>query len=99
MVRLAPSARNLQPWRVVKQGNRFHFFMQRYKGYRELVVPFITGIADLQRVDMGIAMAHFDGSLKETGLSGRWDVLDSGIKPINDLMEYSFSFTQDGSAC
>jgi hypothetical protein len=79
MVRLAPSARNLQPWRIVKQGKEFHFFMQRYKGYHELVIPFITGIADLQRVDMGIALAHFDCAVKDAGLPGRWDVLKPGL--------------------
>jgi hypothetical protein len=98
MVRLAPSARNLQPWRIVKKGEKYHFFMQRYKGYRELVVPFITGIADLQRVDMGIAMAHFDCAVKEAGLTGRWDVIDSGIAVTNDLMEYSFTFIPEGKA-
>jgi hypothetical protein len=98
MVRLAPSARNLQPWRIVKKGNLFHFFMQRHKGYRELVVPFITGIADLQRVDMGIAMAHFDCAVKEAGLSGHWDVMDPGIAVTNNLMEYSFTWIPDGKA-
>jgi hypothetical protein len=98
MVRLAPSARNLQPWRIVKKGKNYHFFIQRYKGYRELVVPFITGIADLQRVDMGIAMAHFDCALKESGLTGRWDVMDHGIVVTNNLMEYSFTFVPEGKA-
>lgn len=92
MVRLAPSARNLQPWRIVKKDGKYHFFMQRYKGYRELVVPFITGIADLQRVDMGIAMAHFDCATKEAGLTGLWDVMDPGIAVTNNLMEYSFTW-------
>jgi len=98
MVRLAPSARNLQPWRIVKQGKDYHFFMQRYKGYRELVVPFITGIADLQRVDMGIAMAHFDSTVKEAGLPGRWDVLKPGLAVTNNLMEYSFTWKSEGKA-
>jgi hypothetical protein len=98
MVRLAPSARNLQPWRIVKQGKDYHFFMQRYKGYREMVVPIITGIADLQRVDMGIALSHFDSSVNEAGLAGHWDVKDPGIKVTNNLMEYSFTWITGGEA-
>jgi nitroreductase len=98
MVRLAPSARNLQPWRIVKQGKVYHFFMQRYKGYRELVVPMITGIADLQRVDMGIALAHFDSAAQESGLSGHWIVKKPDIKLVNNLMEYSFTWVTDGQA-
>lgn len=98
MVRLAPSARNLQPWRIVKQGPNYHFFMHRYKGYREFVVPIITGIADLQRVDMGIAQAHFDSAAKEAGLAGHWDVKNPGITVTNNLMEYSFTWFADGQA-
>jgi hypothetical protein len=98
MVRLAPSARNLQPWRIVKKGKDYHFFMQRYKGYREMVVPVITGIADLQRVDMGIALAHFDSAAKEAGLSGQWVVKNPGLKLTNNLMEYSFTWLADGQA-
>lgn len=98
MVRLAPSARNLQPWRIVKQGPDYHFFMQRYKGYREFVVPIITGIADLQRVDMGIALAHFDTAAKEASLKGHWDVKNPGIAVTNNLMEYSFTWFAEGQA-
>jgi hypothetical protein len=98
MVRLAPSARNLQPWRIVKQGKDYNFFMQRYKGYRTLVVPIITGIADLQRVDMGIAMAHFNSAVIEAGLSGHWDVLRPGLSVTNNLMEYSFTWISEGKA-
>jgi len=62
MVRLAPSARNRQPWRVLKEGSRFHFFLQRTfdKG----------GGPDLARVDMGIALCHFDLTARHLQLSG-----------------------------
>ena len=31
-------------------------------------------MADLQRVDMGIAMCHFELAARERGLAGRWVV-------------------------
>lgn len=54
MVRWAPSAVNRQPWRVVIDGNRAHFYEKRSKGYVDA-----TGW-DLQKVDVGIALCHFD---------------------------------------
>ena len=32
-VRMAPSASNKQPWRVVRRGDDWHFFLERTKGY------------------------------------------------------------------
>jgi len=55
MVRLAPSASNKQPWRVVRNGNNFHFFLSRTPGYG----GFAKNV-DIQCIDMGIAMAHFE---------------------------------------
>ena len=54
MVRWAPSAVNRQPWRVGIDGNRAHFYEKRSKGYVDA-----TGW-DLQKVDVGIALCHFD---------------------------------------
>jgi nitroreductase len=68
MVRLGPSASNRQPWRIVKTAgaDNFHLFMQRTKGYHKM-----TSV-DLQKIDMGIAMCHFELSANEAGLKGRW---------------------------
>ena len=66
MVRLAPSASNKQPWRIVKDNNKIHFYLQHTKGYAKLM-PY-----DLQRVDMGIAMCHFEMTAKELGIDGKW---------------------------
>lgn len=52
-VRLAPSAVNQQPWRVVRQGARFHFYEKHSKGYAG------KEGGDLQKVDLGIALCHF----------------------------------------
>ncbi len=93
MVRLAPSAKNYQPWRIVRQGRRWHFFMQRIKGYREFVVPVLTGIADLQRMDMGIAMSHFELAARAAGLDGSWEISEPGIPVSNTLMEYCVTWS------
>jgi hypothetical protein len=73
MVRLAPSASNRQPWRCIKAGDTIHFYLQRSPGYGAG-----TSI-DLQRIDMGIAMAHFDLAMEATGAGGGWRVSDSAI--------------------
>ena len=80
MVRLAPSASNRQPWRIVKIGNIFHLYLKRARNYSEMVK-----VADLQRVDMGIAMCHFDLAAQEDGFTGGW--IDS--EPNLDLPEFA----------
>lgn len=65
MVRLAPSASNKQPWRIIKDKTGFHFFLSRNLGYR------LSGY-DLQKNDIGIAMCHFELSAKSIGLDGSW---------------------------
>lgn len=69
MVRLAPSAQNRQPWRVVREGPeeraRYHFFRQQPAGL-------LTSRPDWLRLDVGIAMAHFELALAEAGGRGRW---------------------------
>lgn len=82
MLRLAPSASNRQPWRVVKSRGAFHFYLQRTPGYNLLGT-------DLQRIDMGIAMFHFAVTLKEAGVKGTFGTDD----PHLDLpLEYRVSF-------
>ncbi|WP_026511345.1 nitroreductase family protein [Butyrivibrio sp. LC3010] len=59
-VRLAPSAVNKQPWRVVIEGNKAHFFEKHDKG-------FVNENYDLQRIDVGIALYHFESQLISEG--------------------------------
>lgn len=67
-VRLGPSASNNQPWRILRQeGNLFHFYLKRTPGYDKIMRS-----ADLQLVDMGIALCHFELATRETGLVGGW---------------------------
>ena len=72
MIRIAPSASNKQPWRILKDknGKFFHFFLQRTKNY--LKIPF--GV-DMQMIDMGIAMCHFELTCRELAIKGLWQKL------------------------
>lgn len=65
MVRLAPSAVNKQPWRVVVADNAAHFYLQRRKGSAN---KSHQSKLDMQKVDMGIALCHFALTAKENGL-------------------------------
>jgi hypothetical protein len=91
MVRLAPSASNRQPWRVIKDGGVWHFYLQRTPGYGEgLTGRFMA--ADLQRVDMGIAMSHFEFTADELGLAGEWTVQEPAIEKPGERTEYVVSW-------
>ena len=83
MLRLAPSATNKQPWRIVKDKENYHFFLQRAAGYDKM-----TSAADLQRIDMGIAMCHFEMTAKEQNLSGGWFETDTWSMPLPKKCEY-----------
>ena len=73
MVQWAPSAVNKQPWRLVFEEGKVHFFEKQDKGY----VSHATG--DLQRIDVGIAMYHFELAMEETGTKISWKKEDPGI--------------------
>jgi len=76
-VRMAPSASNLQPWRLLIEpnGGTVHFFLTRSRGYDRLIRA-----ADLQRIDMGIAMCHFELCIRQHGWRGGWvDSCPSGV--------------------
>ena len=92
MVRLGPSASNKQPWRILKDGNIFHFYLQRTEGYRNSVAFKVLGIADMQRLDMGIAMCHFELTARERGLKGKWGEGEPSIERPTGMMEYTVSW-------
>jgi nitroreductase len=85
MVRLAPSASNRQPWRVVelRGDGSLAFYVQRTPGYGGKGA--LIKMADLQRIDLGIALCHFELSATEAGLVGRWvdDEPELGALPKN----------------
>lgn len=70
MVRLGPSGMNLQPWRVIYHKDAFHFFLQRKKGIVGL--GFQSLLLDLQKIDMGISLCHFELTARERKLPGEW---------------------------
>lgn len=86
MVRLAPSANNFQPWRIIMESksNLFHFYIKRLPGLKQL--SFMK--SDLQRVDIGIAMCHFALAAEEEGLKGIWTVNDPGSGGAAKKLEY-----------
>lgn len=92
-VRWAPSASNKQPWRVVRSGGGWHFYLQRTKGYgKGSAVYALLRLADLQRVDMGIAMCHFELVARERGLDGRWAVEQPANGAPAEGTEYTVSW-------
>lgn len=62
MLRLAPSAYNKQPWRVLKDGNNIHFYVIE---------------SSTSSIDIGIALCHFHLTAMENKLEGEFKVIDS----------------------
>lgn len=92
MVRLSPSASNKQPWRIVKSGNGWHFYLKRTPGYRGRALVKRLKVADMQRIDMGIAMYHFESTARELGLDGNWDINEPGNDDLDELTEFTVSW-------
>lgn len=70
-VRWAPSAANVQPWRAILRGDCVHFY--EAKTMRE------SPLGDIQKVDIGIGLSHFDLVLEEEGVRGSFFFDDPGI--------------------
>jgi hypothetical protein len=86
MLRLGPSASNKQPWRILLKENMCHFYEYKEPGYSNVFSY------DIQRIDMGIAAAHFDFSAREKGIKGGFNV---GCEPklkLPEHLEYVFSW-------
>ena len=81
MVRWAPSAVNKQPWRVLREGSDYHFYLKHDRGY----IGESTG--DLQKIDMGIALCHF-----MSGVDGTLKLADPGL-PTESGTEYIATIT------
>ncbi len=77
-VRLAPSAVNKQPWRVVLKDGKAHFYEKRSKGYVS------ADGWDIQKIDMGIALCHFDLLAQERGLNVALEIADPGLQHGDD---------------
>jgi nitroreductase len=97
-VRWAPSASNKQPWRLVRSGAGWHFFLRRTKGYGRGVSGIFFPTDDLQRIDMGIAMCHFEAAARELGAAGSWELHDPGLAPPDGLTEYAATWRETSPA-
>lgn len=85
-VRVGPSAVNKQPWRAVVCEGKVHFY-EKHTGNR-----FVSADSwDLQKVDMGIALCHFEVAAKELGMALSFEINNPNIA-IDDDMEYIASF-------
>jgi hypothetical protein len=97
MVRWAPSASNKQPWRIIRSGDAWHFYLRRTEGYGKGTMIFnLLHLADLQRVDMGIAMCHFELAAQEFNLQGRWLMKEPEIA-LTEKTEYIVSWIADSN--
>lgn len=96
MVRIAPSASNKQPWRVVKGDGGWHFYLQRTSNYPGGLVTALLHVADMQRIDMGIAMSHFELAAAEAGLRGSWQVNPPAMTLPDALASYLVSWVPQG---
>ena len=75
----------------------WHFHMVRTKGYGKGSAVFtVLRIADLQRVDLGIAMCHFELVARESGLDGSWVVADPGLELPGPGIEYTATWREAG---
>ncbi|MDR2679296.1 MAG: hypothetical protein LBC47_00645 [Tannerella sp.] len=77
MVRIAPSANNTQPWRVLLDGRTLHFYRTFSYGFSS--------------IDTGIALCHFGETCRETGIAGHFEILDGA--PPNKNARYTISWT------
>jgi len=82
MVRWGPSASNRQPWRIIKEkdANIFHFYIISGQGL------FGGNYDNMRRLDIAIAVCHFDLTAKEKGFQGQWVFKDPELEGTQDLM-------------
>ncbi len=67
-VRLAPSASNRQPWRIIQENQDvFHLYLRENRRYNRAL-----GKIRIQNIDMGIAMCHFALVARSQGHQGQW---------------------------
>lgn len=62
MVRLAPSSMNSQPWRIIKENENLHIYT--------------NGKKNINKIDIGIALAHIDMYMREKNIDGVFKKVD-----------------------
>ena len=85
MVRLAPSAKNAQPWRVRKTETAYHF----YADYK----PGISKAEEIiKQVDLGIALSHFHQTALKLELTGNFEQMSHEDATLPENMHYMISW-------
>ncbi|MDR2805223.1 MAG: hypothetical protein LBB85_06195 [Dysgonamonadaceae bacterium] len=79
MVRIAPSANNYQPWRIILDDGKLHFYR-------------VASLGGFSATDIGIALCHFEQTCKELGIQGYFKALD-GLE--NKLGRYCISWISE----
>ncbi len=87
MVRLAPSASNKQPWRVLFLNGDFHFYLKETPGYSK-AFPY-----NIQKIDMGIAACHFELTCLEKGVELSLSTEKEPNVALEEDMFYSFTYS------
>jgi nitroreductase len=77
MVRLAPSANNMQEWRVLFDEQTLHFYKKPYLNF--------------DSIDMGIALCHFELCCRELGIAGKFEMMNDF--PANDQLKYVITWS------
>jgi nitroreductase len=84
LIRIGPSGSNKQPWRLLIDQKVVHFYLKRTEGYG-------TGLPyDIQALDMGIAICHFEIGLRDSKVNYK-RYIDSSVTQFRD-MQYIISF-------
>lgn len=84
MVRMSPSYKNIQPWRIIKNGDFYDFYSSTLIYSKNDTISYPLN-------DMGIAKCHFELMANELGLCGEWIKNDNYI--IGDGFNYVFSWS------
>lgn len=86
LLRLAPSAANKQPWRILQSNGAYHFYGQidSSKADKHPIT--------IERVDVGIGASHFHLAALENGLSGTFEKLTDVNIPSPKDLRYLFSW-------
>jgi len=74
-VQVGPSASNKQPWRIIIDENIVHFYLEKTPNYATMM-PF-----DMQALDMGISICHFEQGLIEAKKEYQFKILSDCIQP------------------
>lgn len=85
MVRLAPSAKNAQPWRVRKTENAYHFYADYKPGLSK-------GEETIKQVDLGISLSHFHQTALELGLTGTFESMSQEDIKLPENIHYMISW-------